>query len=163
MFNTDNLAGVVREWWMHTPSSYWFLAERHTVTDRNPAHFRPQRTFHRPRQLQRRQGDRRMNRLHASMGLLIDRDQPLDFSFDGAIAIKACKVTLSPAPCLSNGRFLISRSFKYHRPRGPLTMAGAGRPTVWCNCPRNPMAWSDAHALSAGLQVTAQNVNGSSG
>jgi len=24
---------VVREWWMHNASSYWFLAERHTVTD----------------------------------------------------------------------------------------------------------------------------------
>lgn len=33
VFNSDNLAGVVREWWMHNASSYWFLAERHTVTD----------------------------------------------------------------------------------------------------------------------------------
>ena len=33
MFNSDNEAGVVREWWMHNASSYWFLAERHTVTD----------------------------------------------------------------------------------------------------------------------------------
>ena len=33
VFNSDNEAGVVREWWMHNASSYWFLAERHTVTD----------------------------------------------------------------------------------------------------------------------------------
>ncbi|MDR6106139.1 sarcosine oxidase subunit delta [Acinetobacter baylyi] len=33
VFNTDNIAGVVLEWWMHTPSSYWFIAQRHTVTD----------------------------------------------------------------------------------------------------------------------------------
>ncbi len=26
-------AGVVREWWCHVPSSYWFIAERNTVTD----------------------------------------------------------------------------------------------------------------------------------
>ena len=29
----DTLPGVVREWWCHTPSSYWFIAERNTVTD----------------------------------------------------------------------------------------------------------------------------------
>ncbi len=30
---SDNTAGVVREWWLHVPSSYWFIAERNTVTD----------------------------------------------------------------------------------------------------------------------------------
>ncbi len=25
--------GVVREWWCHLPTSYWFIAERNTVTD----------------------------------------------------------------------------------------------------------------------------------
>ncbi len=29
----DNTAGVVREWWCHTPTNYWFIAERNTVTD----------------------------------------------------------------------------------------------------------------------------------
>jgi heterotetrameric sarcosine oxidase beta subunit len=43
-----------------------------------------------PASTSRRQGDRRMNRLPAPMGLLIDRDQPLDFSFDGS-AIRACR------------------------------------------------------------------------
>jgi len=33
VFFHDNTAGVVLEWWCHTPSSYWFLAERDTVTD----------------------------------------------------------------------------------------------------------------------------------
>lgn len=33
VFNKDNQIAVVREWWMHTPSSYWFIAERHTATD----------------------------------------------------------------------------------------------------------------------------------
>ncbi|KJZ66813.1 sarcosine oxidase subunit delta [Pseudomonas fluorescens] len=45
VFNTDNLAGVVREWWMHTPSSYWFLAERHTVTDEILRTFDPKELF----------------------------------------------------------------------------------------------------------------------
>ena len=29
----DNPAGVVREWWCHAPTSYWFIAERDTRTD----------------------------------------------------------------------------------------------------------------------------------
>ncbi len=30
---SNNTAGVVREWWCHVPTSYWFIAERNTVTD----------------------------------------------------------------------------------------------------------------------------------
>ncbi|NIF22423.1 sarcosine oxidase subunit delta [Candidatus Pantoea multigeneris] len=33
VFFSDNSAGVVTEWWYHTASGYWFLAERNTVTD----------------------------------------------------------------------------------------------------------------------------------
>ena len=29
----NNTKGVVREWWMHTPTSYWFIAERNTETE----------------------------------------------------------------------------------------------------------------------------------
>jgi len=32
-FMQENIAGVVREWWMHVPTSYWFIAERDTRTD----------------------------------------------------------------------------------------------------------------------------------
>ncbi len=30
---SNNTAGVIKEWWCHTPTSYWFIAERNTVTD----------------------------------------------------------------------------------------------------------------------------------
>lgn len=33
VFFNDNKAGRVIEWWCHTASSYWFLAERDTRTD----------------------------------------------------------------------------------------------------------------------------------
>jgi sarcosine oxidase subunit delta len=33
VFMESNTAGVVREWWLHAPSSYWFIAERDTVRD----------------------------------------------------------------------------------------------------------------------------------
>ena len=32
-FSRTTTAGVVREWWCHVPTSYWFIAERNTVTD----------------------------------------------------------------------------------------------------------------------------------
>lgn len=33
VFMENNTAGVVREWWFHSPSSYWFIAERDTAND----------------------------------------------------------------------------------------------------------------------------------
>ena len=30
---SDNTAGVVREWWFHTPTGSWFIAERDTTSD----------------------------------------------------------------------------------------------------------------------------------
>lgn len=33
VFMQDNVAGVVREWWYHVATAYWFIAERDTVTD----------------------------------------------------------------------------------------------------------------------------------
>ena len=30
---SNNTAGVVQEWWCHTATAYWFIAERNTVTD----------------------------------------------------------------------------------------------------------------------------------
>ena len=33
VFLENNTAGVVREWWCHLPTSYWFIAERNTVTE----------------------------------------------------------------------------------------------------------------------------------
>ena len=33
VFLHDNKPGIVREWWLHAPTAYWFIAERNTVTD----------------------------------------------------------------------------------------------------------------------------------
>lgn len=33
VFLRENAAGVVREWWCHTPTAFWFIAERNTLTD----------------------------------------------------------------------------------------------------------------------------------
>jgi len=33
LFNRDSVPRVKREWWCHTPSGYWFIAERDTARD----------------------------------------------------------------------------------------------------------------------------------
>ncbi|WP_372737608.1 sarcosine oxidase subunit delta [Neptunomonas sp.] len=33
VFYSDNAIGIVTEWWLHAPSGYWFIAERHTASD----------------------------------------------------------------------------------------------------------------------------------
>jgi sarcosine oxidase subunit delta len=33
VFLENNPAGVIREWWCHLPTSYWFIGERNTMTD----------------------------------------------------------------------------------------------------------------------------------
>lgn len=100
-----------------------------------------------------------MSRLPAPMGLLIDRNQPLHFSFDGKAYQGFAGDSIASA-LLANGRFLLSRSFKYHRPRGPLTMAGQDANTL-LQLPSEPNVLADTHLLESGAQVTGQNFNGS--
>lgn len=33
LFKEPNGAGVIREWWCHAATGYWFVAERHAATD----------------------------------------------------------------------------------------------------------------------------------
>ena len=33
LFMDDNQAGVVREWWFHLPTAYWFIVERDRSSD----------------------------------------------------------------------------------------------------------------------------------
>ena len=62
-------------------------------------------------------------RLPLPYGSQIDRSQPIQFSFDGQQFEGYAGDTLASA-LIANQRWIMSRSFKYHRPRGPLTMAG---------------------------------------
>ena len=45
VFYSDNQAGVITEWWLHAPSGYWFIAQRHTVTDEIIRTFDPAEIF----------------------------------------------------------------------------------------------------------------------
>jgi sarcosine oxidase subunit delta len=45
VFFHDNEAGIVTEWWCHTASSFWFLAQRDTETDEIIRTFRTDEFF----------------------------------------------------------------------------------------------------------------------
>jgi sarcosine oxidase subunit alpha len=93
------------------------------------------------------------------MGLLIERDQPLTFEFDGQ-SYQGFQGDSIASALVANGRWLLSRSFKYHRPRGPLTMAGQDANTL-VQLPSEPNVLADMHPLSHGLTVSGQNFSGS--
>ena len=68
-------------------------------------------------------------RLPAPLGLLIDRNRPVSFDFEGTTYQGLAGDSIASA-LLANQRWLLSRSFKYHRPRGPLSMAGQDANTL---------------------------------
>ncbi|MBK4994157.1 FAD-dependent oxidoreductase [Pseudomonas sp. S37] len=100
-----------------------------------------------------------LTRLPAPMGLLIDRERPLRFEFDGQACPGFAGDTLASA-LLGNGRWLLSRSFKYHRPRGPLSMAGQDANTL-VQLPEEPNVLADMEPARDGLVVEGQNFSGS--
>jgi len=98
-------------------------------------------------------------RLPGDTGLLIDRAKPVGFSFEGRRYSGFEGDTIASA-LAANGVKVLSRSFKYHRPRGILTMAGQDANTL-VQLPREPNVLADRHPISEGLQVMGQNYSGS--
>jgi len=99
------------------------------------------------------------NRLPPPYGLRLQRQETVRFSFDGKRFTGFSGDTVASALAASD-QWLLSRSFKYHRPRGVLTMAGQDANTL-VQLPANPNAQADVHRITADLQVSAQNVSGS--
>lgn len=100
-----------------------------------------------------------MNRLPAPFGSRIDRTRPLRFSFEGK-SFDAFAGDCIASALASSGQWMLSRSFKYHRPRGVFSMNGAEANTL-VQLPSEPNVAADRTPVSEGLQVSAQNVNGS--
>lgn len=99
-----------------------------------------------------------MSRLPAPMGLLIDRKKTLGFTFEG-VAYQGLHGDTLASALYAAGQPLLSRSFKYHRPRGVLTMAGQDANSL-VQLPREPNVLADTLPLSEGLSASAQNCNG---
>ena len=96
-------------------------------------------------------------------GGLIDRSQTLNFTFNGKAMQGHPGDTLASA-LLANGRRLVGRSFKYHRPRGIFT-AGSEEPNALVHlrsgAHREPNTRATVAELFDGLEATSQNHRGS--
>ena len=93
----------------------------------------------------------------SSGGRLIDRSQPLDFSFNGRPLQGLAGDTLASA-LLAQGVDVLSRSFKYHRPRGVFA-AGWEEPCafVGLQAPRSePNVLATTEPLVQGLRAVGQ-------
>ncbi|MBR7888399.1 (2Fe-2S)-binding protein [Marinomonas sp. A79] len=98
------------------------------------------------------------NRLPAPLGLYITRDKSVNFTFEGKTYQGLEGDTIASA-LIANNQWLMSRSFKYHRPRGPLTMAGQDANTL-VQLSNEPNVLADRQVISSNLSVTGQNYNG---
>jgi sarcosine oxidase subunit alpha len=90
-------------------------------------------------------------------GLLIDASRPIRFTFDGRNYEGVEGDTIASALAAS-GEWILSRSFKYHRPRGVLTMAGQDANTL-VQIGNEVSVFADRYPISEGLAVRAQNVS----
>ncbi len=70
-----------------------------------------------------------MERLGEPFGSLIDRSQSVSFRFEGKQVSGYRGDTIASA-LLASGITTLSRSFKYHRPRGVLSMCGQDSNTM---------------------------------
>ncbi|MBZ0163621.1 MAG: sarcosine oxidase subunit alpha family protein [Notoacmeibacter sp.] len=100
-----------------------------------------------------------MNQTNRLQGGLVDRTKPLNFTFDGKALRGYAGDTLASA-LLANGVRLMGRSFKYHRPRGPLT-AGSEEPNALVELrsggQREPNTRATTAELFDGLEAQSQN------
>ncbi|MDE2136287.1 MAG: (2Fe-2S)-binding protein, partial [Gammaproteobacteria bacterium] len=92
-------------------------------------------------------------------GLLTAAGRPLGFSFDG-VPLSGLEGDTLASALLANGRLLVGRSFKYHRPRGIVT-AGPEEPCALVDvisaAGREPNRPATTLPLTAGLVVEGQN------
>ena len=99
------------------------------------------------------------NRLEAQPGEWLDRSETIAFTFDGK-SYQGYRGDTIASALAANDRWILSRSFKYRRPRGVLTMAGQDANTL-VQLADEPNVLADTRALSEGLNVEGQNFDGS--
>ena len=92
-------------------------------------------------------------------GLLIDPSRPIEFTFEGASISGFSGDTIASA-LAADGQWILSRSFKYRRPRGTFSMAGHDANSL-VQLPGAPNVVADTYPISDGLVVTGQNYDGS--
>ncbi|GGF50462.1 aminomethyltransferase [Azorhizobium oxalatiphilum] len=98
-------------------------------------------------------------RLPAPYGTRIDRSKSLNFRFENKSFTGLAGDTIASA-LMASGAWVLSRSFKYHRPRAAMTMAAQEANTL-VQVGSDPNVPADVFRLRDGLEASAQNVNGS--
>jgi len=92
-------------------------------------------------------------------GGIVDRAQPLPFEFDG-VAYEGLAGDTLAAALLANGKHLVGRGFKYHRPRG-IAGAGVDEPNAFVRLGRDartePNVRATTQELFTGLEAASQN------
>ncbi len=90
----------------------------------------------------------------------VDHGRPVTFTFDG-VHIQGLAGDTVASALLASGVHLMGRSFKYHRPRGPLT-AGSEEPNALIGTRRGPGRFepntrATVQEIWNGLEATSQN------
>jgi sarcosine oxidase subunit alpha len=98
-------------------------------------------------------------RIGGDAGLLIDRSRPVTFRFEGR-PVRGFEGDTIASALVADGRWLMSRSFKYHRPRGPVSFAGHEANTL-VQLGAEPNVPADLRRVSEGDDVRPLNVFGS--
>jgi sarcosine oxidase, subunit alpha len=98
-------------------------------------------------------------RLPAPMGRLIDRGKTLSFSFEG-VTYHGFEGDTVASALMASGVRTLSRSFKYHRPRGVVSLASCEANTL-VEVNGVPNVFAEQHRLMNGDVVRAQNYLGS--
>lgn len=103
-----------------------------------------------------------MSRLPPVPGEWIDRSRGLQFTFEGA-RIDAFEGDTISSALLAAGRTVLGRSFKYHRPRGPLSVANHDVNLVMQveeGSRSTPNVRADVAPARAGISVRTVNTRG---
>ncbi|MFQ5795912.1 MAG: FAD-dependent oxidoreductase, partial [Candidatus Bipolaricaulia bacterium] len=88
---------------------------------------------------------------------IIQREVPIRFTFNGRRYTGYEGDTISSA-LWANGVHILSRSFKYHRPRADFTMDGSD-PNALVNIGDEPNVRAGRQRIAVGMEIHPQNVN----
>ena len=97
-------------------------------------------------------------RLPPQPGEWIDRSRPLEFRFEGQ-PLRGCAGDVIASALLANGVSVLGRSFKYHRPRGVVSLAGHDANAMLTDGVRTNLRGAGT-PLEAGMELRAVNTVG---
>ena len=96
-----------------------------------------------------------------NVGGFVDREQPLDFFWNG-VRLKGFSGDTLASALLANGKSVIGRSFKYHRPRSIYSLAGHDANVIVEDVGgHRTNLRGDRLLIAPGLDVLAVNTSGS--